>query len=223
MLLAVAASGVYSQACHMREVDLCTAIGMFHYQSNGVPSDEEKVNEWCETMKEVEDCMGNFSAKCMSPLQREVMGLLSGSEEEAKQLCVQGSESRARYLTHAECLSEGADSDEFKDNLRDMQVMVEKLFEVPYKQRFPLMCCGFRRFYEESDAVTKRRCGDAAVDMTRSIIRMITTDLPETICQRYDPNSAECQGLLPPKGTPPKQGENKSQLSKLLDTVFGNA
>lgn len=44
----LAASGVYSQACHMREVDLCTAIGMFHYQSNGVPSDAEKVDEWCE-------------------------------------------------------------------------------------------------------------------------------------------------------------------------------
>jgi len=111
LLLAVAASEVYSQSCHMREVDLCMAIGMFHYQSNGVPPDEEKVVEWCETMKEVEDCMGNYSSKCLSPLQREVMGLMAGSEENAKQLCIPGSEVRARYLQHAQCLSEGAESE----------------------------------------------------------------------------------------------------------------
>lgn len=46
-------------------------------------------------MTEVSDCMGNYSSKCISPLQREVLGLLSGSDENAKQLCVQGSEIRA--------------------------------------------------------------------------------------------------------------------------------
>lgn len=44
------------------------------------------------------------------------------------------------YLKHAQCLSEGAESDEFKGFMRDMQVMVEKLFEVQFKNRFPLMC-----------------------------------------------------------------------------------
>lgn len=48
------------------------------------------------TMKEVSECAGNFSAKCLSPLQREVMGLLSGSDDNAQQMCVQGSEVRAR-------------------------------------------------------------------------------------------------------------------------------
>jgi len=222
IFLAVAASEVYSQACHMREVDLCMAIGMFHYQSNGVPADEDRVNEWCETMTEVSECMGNFSSKCLSPLQREVMGLLSGSDEEAKQLCIAGSEVRARYLTHAECVSEGADSDEFKGYLRDMQVMVEKLFDVEYKERFPLMCCGFRRFYATTDAMTERRCGAGAVEMVRSIMKMITTDMPETMCQRFDPESEECQYILPPPGTQSRGGENRSQLAKLLDTVFGS-
>lgn len=223
VFLAVAASGVYSQACHMREVDLCMAIGMFHYQSNGVPSDEDKVNEWCETMKEVEECMGNYSAKCLSPLQREVIGLLSGSEDNAKQLCVQGSEVRARYLNHAECVSEGAEGDEFKNNLRDMQVVVEKLFEVPYKQRFSLMCCGFGRLYKDTDDLTERQCGAGAVEMVRGIMKMITTELPTTLCQAYDSQSEECQNVLPKSGTPPKGGQNRSQLAKLLDTVFGNA
>lgn len=70
--------------------------------------------------------------------------------------------------------------------------------------------------------MTERRCGKDAVEMVKSIMKMVTTELPETICQRYDPNNEECKAALPPKGTPPKSGENKSQLSKLLDTVFGN-
>uniref|UniRef100_A0A2L2YQ02 Uncharacterized protein n=1 Tax=Parasteatoda tepidariorum TaxID=114398 RepID=A0A2L2YQ02_PARTP len=70
----------------MREVDLCMAFGMFHYQSNGVPADEEKVKEWYETMQEVTECIGNFSAKCLSPVQRELISLLAGSEEPAKKL-----------------------------------------------------------------------------------------------------------------------------------------
>ncbi|XP_035214760.1 uncharacterized protein LOC118188429 [Stegodyphus dumicola] len=222
LLLAIAAQQAYSQACHMREVDLCMAIGMFHYQSNGVPADEDKVNEWCETMKEVEDCMGNYSSKCLSPLQREVLGLFSDGDAPARSMCTPGSEIRARYLQHAECLAEGAESDEFKTHMRDLQVAIETLFDVQFKQRFPLMCCGFRRFYESIDGMTGRRCGDGAVEMTRNIMSMIISDLPETLCKRYEPQSQECKAVLPPSGTPSKGEDNKSQLGKLLDTVFGN-
>ncbi|XP_054723976.1 uncharacterized protein LOC129234109 [Uloborus diversus] len=222
LVLAVAAHEAYSQACHMREVDLCMAIGMFHYQSNGIPPDDEKVTEWCETMKEVSECMGNYSSKCLSPLQREVIGLLSGSEEVATQICTPGSEVRARYLRHGECLADGADSDEFKSFMKDLQVVIETLFDTTFNKRFPLLCCGFRRFHVAMDDMTRRRCGDDAIEMTRSIMNMITTDLPTTMCQRYDPESEECAAVLPPVGTPSKGAENKSQLGKLLDTVFGN-
>lgn len=221
LLFALAVAGAYSQACHMREVDLCMAIGMFHYQSNGVPADEDKVVEWCETMKEVEDCMGNFSSKCMSPLQREVMGLMSGSDEGGRQMCIEGSEVRARYLQHSQCLADGAESDEFKSNMKDLQVVIEKLFDVPYKQRFTLMCCGFRRFHETAEEYTRGQCGDGAVEMLQSIMKMITTDLPTTMCQQFDPESDQCHDLLPAPGTKPRGGE-KSQLAKLLETVFGD-
>jgi len=221
-LLAIFATEVQSQACHLREVDLCVAIGMFHYQSNGIPPDEEKVDEWCETMQEVRDCMGNFSMKCMSPLQRELMGLMSGSDEIALEFCQQGSDVRSNYLEHAECLAEGSETDEFKNHMKDIQVVIENMFEVPFKQRFPLMCCGFRRFHIATEAMTAQRCGQESVDMIRNIMKMITTDLPETICQTFDPASDQCTAIMPPSGTPSKGAENKSQLGKLMDTVFGN-
>lgn len=68
--------------------------------------------------------------------------------------------------------------------------------------------------------MTERRCGADAVEMVRGIIKMITTDLPETLCQAYDPESQQCQSVLPARGAP--LGENKSQLGKLLETVLGN-
>jgi len=111
----------------------------------------------------------------------------------------------------------------FKGMLRDLQVMIERLFDVPYAERFSLMCCGFRRFHHDSETMTSRRCGQPAVEMVRSIMKMITTDLPETICQRFDPESEECTNKLPARGTAPSSNENKSQLAKLLDTVFGSA
>jgi len=178
LLFAVAATGAYSQACHLREIDLCSAMGMFHYQSNGVPSDDEKVTEWCETVKEVEECMGNYSAKCLSPLQREVMQLMGGGDETGREMCTEGSEVRARYLEHAECLAEGSESDEFRDNLKDMQVLIEELFEVPFKSRFSLFCCGIERFHKRVEDITRERCGQGAVEMVRTILKMITTDMP---------------------------------------------
>jgi len=206
----------------MREVDLCMAIGMFHYQSNGVPPDEEKINEWCETMTEVQECMGNYSAKCLSPVQRELITLLAGSDESAKQLCVAGSEIRANFLTHAECLADGADSDNFKTSVRDLQVMVETLFDTPFKQRFPLMCCAFRRFHKKVDADVEKDCGKDAVLMVQNLIKSVTTELPDIVCNQFDPESEECQAILPPSGQAPKGGESKSQIAKLLDTVLGN-
>jgi len=219
---AVAATGAYSQACHLREIDLCTAMGMFHYQSNGVPADDEKLTEWCETMTEVGECMGNYSAKCLSPLQREVMQLMAGGDEVGREMCTEGSESRVRYLEHAECIAEGSESDEFKDNLRDMQVLIEELFEVPFKSRFTLFCCGIEKFHKRVADITRERCGEDAVEMMNIIFKMVMTDMPETICKPFDPESDKCQDLLPAPGTPPRGGENRSNLAKLFDTVFGN-
>ncbi|CAL1276261.1 unnamed protein product [Larinioides sclopetarius] len=222
LLFGIAAQQVYSQACHLREVDLCVAIGMFHYQSNGIPSDDEKVTEWCETMQEVTQCMGNFTDKCMSPLQKELVGLLTGSDEVGKEFCQPGSEIRTNYLAHAECLADGTEGEDFKTQLRDIQVVLEKMFDVPFKQRFPLMCCGFRRFRETTERLTANRCGEESVQMIRSIMKMIVTDLPDMVCQRFDPNSSDCKELLPPSGTPSKGAENQTQLGKLMDTVLGN-
>ncbi|GBL96444.1 hypothetical protein AVEN_43753-1 [Araneus ventricosus] len=217
------AQQVFSQACHLRELDLCVAIGLFHYERNGLPPNEENVNEWCETMQEAMQCVSNFTDKCMSPLQKELMGLLSGSEEVGKQFCERGSEIRANYLAHAECLAHGSEGEEFKTQLRNMQVVFETMFDVPFKKRIPLMCCGYRRLRESNEEMNAKRCGKESIEMIRNIMKMmIVTKLPDIVCQQFDPHSAECKEILPPSGTPPKgpKAKNKTQLGKLIDTAL---
>uniref|UniRef100_A0A482Z8I9 U20-Liphistoxin-Lm1a_1 n=1 Tax=Liphistius malayanus TaxID=1203467 RepID=A0A482Z8I9_9ARAC len=224
LMLAVAAKQIAAdKSCHLREMDLCMAIGIFHYQGNGVPSDEEKVNEWCETLKEVGDCAGNFTNKCMSPLQKELVSLFSqGSESAASQFCTQGSEIRTNYLKYAECLAEASENDAFKNHMKDLQVAIETVFDSKFKDRLPTLCCGFRRFDEGIEKNTRENCGEEAIEMAHIIMSMMSTDLPSVICQTYDPKSSTCQRLLPVSGTPPKGSESKSQIGRLLGTVFGN-
>jgi len=90
------------------------------------------------------------------------------------------------------------------------------------KRVSPLCAVVFKRFFQESDGMTERRCGKDSVVMVHSIMTSIISDMPETMCQRYDVESEECQGLLLPAGTPSKGGDNRPQLAKLLDTVFGS-
>lgn len=207
----------------MREVDLCMATGIFQYQSNGIPDDDEKVTEWCETVDEVSSCMANYSDKCMTPLQKELGQLLSGGTSDTQhQLCTPGTELRNNFLKHAPCLAEAAESDAFKGIIKDAQVAVETTFEAKFKDRFPTLCCGFLRFFQGTEDNTRRMCGEDAVKMLDFIMKMVVSELPKTVCQSYDPESETCQKLLPPAGTPPKGAESKSQIAKLMDTIFGN-
>ncbi|KAF8767659.1 hypothetical protein HNY73_020581 [Argiope bruennichi] len=127
------------------------------------------------------------------------------------------------YLIHAECLAEGASSRDFKDQLRDLQVVFEKVFDVSFKKRFPLMCCGVRRFHEANEKMNAKRCGKASVAMIHNIMKlMIVNDLPDTLCQRFDPESAECNEILSPSGTPPRGSKSKTQFGKLIATIIDN-
>ncbi|WP_139119027.1 hypothetical protein, partial [Pseudoalteromonas sp. BMB] len=103
---------------------------MFHFQSNGIPDNDEKVTEWCEVGDEVRECGGNYTTKCLTPLQREFLQLFVGGGASAeKEFCTPGSELRTKYLKHGGCLAEAAESDVFKGIVKDAQVALETTFD----------------------------------------------------------------------------------------------
>lgn len=81
---------------------------------------------------------------------------------------------------------------------------------------------GFRRFLECGEKLTEQKCGREAVEMGRTISELAVTELPNVVCNSFDPASNQCQALLPPKGSNPKGTQSSSQLARLLATALGN-
>lgn len=223
LTLVAVASYASAQSCHLREVDLCVATMIFHYQGNGVPVDESGVSQLCESIAETSQCLGNFTSKCMTPVQREVLELVTeGSQATVKDFCSSGSELRSKFLKHAQCLGEVHGEDQMKNCMVDMQVAVETVTTTEFKKRIGTLCCGFRRLVDCSETLTEKKCGHDAVLMARTVAELAVTNLPDVVCKSFDPNSAECKSLLPPSGTTPKGTGSSSQLARLLATALGN-
>ncbi|XP_035232589.1 uncharacterized protein LOC118204368 [Stegodyphus dumicola] len=212
-----------AQSCHLREVDLCVATMIFHYQGSGVPTDESGVAQLCESIDETSQCLRNFTNKCMTPVQREVLELVTeGSQKTVNDFCSPGSELRAKFLKHAKCLGEVHGDDTMRDCMVDMQVAVETVTTTKFDKRIGTLCCGFRRFLDCGEKLTEQKCGREAVEMGRTIAELAVTELPNVVCNSFDPNSSQCQALLPPKGSTPKGTQSSSQLARLLATALGN-
>ncbi|PRD24653.1 UNVERIFIED_CONTAM: hypothetical protein NCL1_43127 [Trichonephila clavipes] len=212
-----------AQSCHLREVDLCVATMIFHYQGSGVPTDESGVEQLCESIEETTQCLRNYTSKCMTPVQREVLQLVTeGSQATVKDFCSPGSELRAKFLKHAKCLGEVHADDSMRECMVDMQVAVETVTTTNFDKRVGTLCCGFRRFLDCGEKLTEQKCGREAVEMGRTVAELAVTELPNVVCNSFDPNSSSCQALLPPKGSTPKGTQSSSQLARLLATALGN-
>ncbi|GBM87138.1 hypothetical protein AVEN_247009-1 [Araneus ventricosus] len=212
-----------AQSCHLREVDLCIATMIFHYQGSGVPVDESSVESLCESIDETTQCLRNFTNKCMTPVQREVLQLVSeGSEATVKDFCTKGSEVRVKFLKHAKCLGEVHADDSMRECMVGMQLAIEKVTETQFDKRVGTLCCGFRQFLACGEKLTEQKCGREAVEMGRTIAELAVTELPNVVCHSFDPNSNSCQALLPAKGSTPRGTQSSSQLARLLATALGN-
>ncbi|PRD29761.1 UNVERIFIED_CONTAM: hypothetical protein NCL1_28448 [Trichonephila clavipes] len=96
------------QSCHLRELDLCAAtLVLFNQSPTGVATNEPDLNRQCTYINEAEQCFKNFTVRCMTPLQRELLGFVSeGSEKLLNEYCTPGTDLRAsngyqRYMTCA--------------------------------------------------------------------------------------------------------------------------
>lgn len=92
---------MHGQACHLRELDLCAAsLLLFNQNPSGVATTDAEVDKQCGFLKESQECFKNFTTRCTTPLQRELIGFVSeGSQELFKQFCSKGTEIRtSEYL-----------------------------------------------------------------------------------------------------------------------------
>ncbi|RWS13267.1 hypothetical protein B4U79_06014, partial [Dinothrombium tinctorium] len=212
---------VESQSCHLRELDLCAATLLVFTQSpQGIATSEAKLNQQCGHLRDADSCLRNFTKKCMTPLQRELVSFVTeGSMRLLKEYCTSGSQVRQNYLKHATCLNKTRSSQ--RSCVKDLQAALETVTSVEWDKRIPAGCCAYRRFQGCTEQLVENDCGKDAVEFMKLMLRMALSRLPEIICQGYGPETQECKQLLPAPGTAPKGARSNSVLSRLFSAYTG--
>lgn len=128
------------QTCHLRELDLCLApVAIFTQNSNAHPVDQTEVNRQCKILVETESCLYNYTNRCMSEMQGQMVRLVAdGGLDTIRELCKPQSKLRSTYLKHGDCINNQQKVQ--KVCMRDFQVSLEKAVDIEWQDRLKLAC-----------------------------------------------------------------------------------
>jgi len=220
LIAATAVASVAGQSCHLRELDLCSAtLLLFNQNPSGVATTDNELDKQCGFLGEAQQCFKNFTQRCTTPLQRELIAFgTEGSMELFKEFCNRGTKIRTDYLKHAPCL--GQTQPDQKRCLNDVQVGLERISTAKFSDRISTACCTYSRYQQCTTAAVEKKCGKDAVEFGQLLMRMAASNLPDTVCASYN-NNPICDKFLPPKGSKPS-GKSNSVLSRLFSAYLGN-
>lgn len=212
---------VHGQSCHLRELDLCAAtLLVFTQNPAGIATTDGDLNKQCGHLHEADGCLKNFTKKCSTPLQRELITFVSeGSSRLLNEYCTEGTAVRQNYLKHAPCLNQAQKGQ--RSCVKDLQAALETVTSVEWDKRIPAGCCAYRRFQGCTEGIVEKNCGKEAVEFMNIMLRMALSRLPDIVCQGYGSDNPECRQLLPPPGTNPKGAKSSSVLSRLFSAYTG--
>jgi len=215
------AVGARAQSCHLRELDLCAAtLLVFTQNPSGIATSDNELNKQCGYLREADVCLRNFTRRCTTPLQRELINFVTeGSMRLLNEYCTPGTQLRQSYLKHAPCLNQAQKNQ--RTCVKDLQAALEVVTTVEWDKRIPAGCCAYRRFIACTENLVESKCGKEAVEFMNLLLRMALSRLPDIVCQGYGPENAECRQLLPAPGTNPKGARSNSVLSRLFSAYTG--
>ena len=186
----------------------------------GIATSENELNKQCGYLKEADFCLRNYTRRCATPLQRELISFVTeGSLRLLSEYCSRGSQLQRSYLKHAQCLNSVQRTQRIC--VKDLQAALEVISQVEWDKRIPAGCCSYRRFVHCTENLVESRCGKEAVEFMNLLLRMALSRLPDIVCQGYGPDNAECKALLPAQGTKPKGSRSSSVLSRLFSAYTG--
>lgn len=224
-MICLITSQVSSQSCHLRELDLCAASLLVLTQSpSGLAINDNEIDKQCVQLKEADVCMKNFTRRCMTPIQREILTFGSNSTSQLlSDYCTKGSMLRKSYLKHSKCLNE-VQKKEQKVCIKDLQNSLELLTTNNSgieNKRLQLACCTYKKFESCLGLPMEKKCGKEAINFVNGVIRRITSKLPEQLCKNYKPEGEVCRTLLPKSNIQPKGSKSNSIISRLLSAYTG--
>lgn len=186
----------------------------------GIATSAQEMNKQCGYLREADGCLRNFTRRCATPLQRELIGFITeGGVKLLNEYCSPGTQLRQSYLKHAPCLNQAQRYQRMC--VRDLQSALEVVSSVEWDRRIPAGCCAYRRFQSCAVSLVEAKCGKEAVEFINILLRMALSRLPDIICVGYGPSTPECRTILPPLGTTPKGARSNSVLSRLFSAYTG--
>jgi len=218
-VLAIAVVVKAQSSCHLRELDLCLASGLASGQN--LPTTVAEIQKQCNGMKEMNECIGNYSRRCSTKSMREFMRSIT-SQGDARSFyndfCVKdNSAERENFLKHSVCLNTA--QKEARSCIRDLTVALDKAINSDIENRIPEMCCAVRRMRKCSSEIIEAKCGKEGMKYSGQMITNVAgTRIPEIACRDYDPTSSKCTSILPAPGTKAGNTKSNSVLSRLLNT-----
>jgi len=218
-VLAIAVVAKAQSSCHLRELDLCLASGLASGQN--LPTTIAEINKQCNGMKEMNECIGNYSRRCSTKSMREFMRSIT-SQGDARswysEFCTKdNSAEREKYLKHAVCLNSA--QKDARSCIRDLTVALDKAINSDIENRIPEMCCAVRRMRKCSTDIIEAKCGKEGLKYMGQMLQSVAgTRIPEIACRDFDPTSQKCTSILPAPGTKPGNTKSNSVLSRLLNT-----
>lgn len=215
---------VQAQSCHLRELDLCAASLLVLTQApSGLAINEPEINKQCVHLREADTCLRNYTRRCMTPIQRELVTFSANSTLQLmNDYCSRGSALRTNYLKHAQCINQ-VQKKEQKNCIKDLQASLELLTANGDEntKRLQLACCTYRKFEACLGSQLEKKCGKETLNFVGTIMRRATSRLPEVVCRHYKPDGQECKALLPKPGITPKGSKSNSILSRLFSAYTG--
>ncbi|XP_015781966.1 uncharacterized protein LOC107359892 isoform X4 [Tetranychus urticae] len=208
----------HGQSCHLRELDLCAAtLLVFTQNPSELTGNDVELDKQCSFIREAEDCRRNFTRRCTTPLQRELIDYLGeGGRQVGQEFCTRGSPLREEYKKHARCL--GLSRRESAGCSRDLQRALEVVQNLPWDSRIQTGCCAYNRYDACTSSIISSRCGPQALSLSRQVLRLAASRLPEMLCQSYQASSKKCTEALPASGESPLGSRSNSLLSRLFST-----
>jgi len=206
-------------SCHLRELDLCLASGLASGQN--LPTTVAEINKQCNGMKEMNECIGNYTRRCSTKSMREFFRSIT-SQGDTKSwyndFCTKdNSEEREKFLKHSVCLNTA--QKEARSCIRDLTVALDKAINSDIETRIPEMCCAVRRMRKCSSDIIEGKCGKEGLKYSNQMVTSVAgTRIPEIACRDFDPTSQKCVSILPAPGTKPGNTKSNSVLSRLLNT-----
>lgn len=188
MLLTFPLENVISQMCHLKELDKCAmTILIFTGNPSGIATSEAELNDQCNHLRKTENCVRNFTRKCMTSLQQELIGFATeGTYRLIDGYCTPGNQLRSSFLKRsASCWNKGQQQDQ-RNCVKEFHEVLNTLASSSNSDdRIRTGCCAYRRFNDCTRTSLEVKCGKETVEFMHVLLRMALSHLPDAVCQNY--------------------------------------